>query len=447
MLGLNQGSNSQKNQRVWIERYGCSASMNDSEMIAGLLKKDGYKISTSEHDATVNIIVTCSVKDATEHKMLYRISQLSKSGNPLIVAGCLPKADRIKVESINPSASLLGPNSIDRVSEVVSTAISGKKEVALDYSLTHKVNLPRIRVNPIVSIVQIGSGCMSQCSFCQTKLSKGDLRSYRIGDIIRQVRSDVKDGCREVWLSSTDNGCYGKDIGSDLGKLLRSCCEVEGDFKIRVGMMNPMYVPHMADSLIDIFANNDKILKFLHIPVQSGSDRILGKMKRGHNARLFQEVVNAFRKRIPEITIATDIIVGYPSETEEDFQKTLDLLTRTQPDIVNSSKYSARPGVLSAKDKGVNSLIVKTRTHCLDKLVEKISIARNSLWNGWTGDIIIDEITNRFVQGRNYAYKPVVVASKAKLNPSCIFELGSKVKTKVFSFSRFALRGTLLNQD
>ena len=124
---------------------------------------------------------------------------------------------------------------------------------------------------------------MSECTFCQTKLSKGDLQSYRVGDIVRQVKTEISEGCSEVWLTSTDNGCYGFDIDSALPELVNSVVEIPEKFFVRVGMMNPMYMPRIRDSLLKSF-DSSKVFKFLHIPVQSGSDKVLNDMKRGHTA-------------------------------------------------------------------------------------------------------------------------------------------------------------------
>jgi MiaB/RimO family radical SAM methylthiotransferase len=276
-------------------------------------------------------------------------------------------------------------------------------------------------------------------------LVKAGLKSYRPGDIVRQIRTDLTYGCKEIWLSSTDNGCYGRDIGTDLAYLLRQCCEVGGDFKIRVGMMNPMYIPQLLHKLVNVYLQNHQIMKFLHIPVQSGSDRILRKMKRGHSARTFLDAVHGFRKRIPEVTIATDVIVGFPSETEEDFQQTVDLLQAAQPDIVNLSKYSARPGVSASSEKKIASHITKKRTQRLDKIVKDISLARNSRWIGWTGDVIIDEIAENYIQGRNYAYKPIVLDTGAhsRSYPG-VLSLGLKVKATVVNCSKYALQANLI---
>jgi threonylcarbamoyladenosine tRNA methylthiotransferase CDKAL1 len=435
--------------KVWIEAYGCSASMADSEMISGLLKEAGYEIASKKSESALNLIVTCSVKDTTEHRMVSRIRTMTKSGKPLIVAGCLPKADRAKVESVTSSASLLGPNCIDKAPDAVRLALSGVRLVALRDSPLDKVNIPRVRLNSVVSIVEIASGCMSQCTFCQTKIAKGWLRSYRIGDIVRQIKSDIKSGCKEVWLSSTDNGCYGRDIDTNLVELLKACCwTIEGSFKIRVGMMNPMYLPAILDKMVSLFYESDKLFKFLHIPVQSGSDRVLKKMKRGHTSKIFMDAVEAFRSKIPEMTISTDIIVGFPSETEDDFKETVDLVEKSQPDIVNISRYAARPGTEAYEWKGmrVNSQVSKERSEYLHALTRRISKKRSSLWQDWQGEIVIDEI-GKVRQGRNYAYKPVVISSSSSTNAADDDRqilLGDKVRVKIYDFSNFSLKAKII---
>lgn len=431
---LNRPQAERRSKKVWIETYGCSASMADSEMITGLLKNAGYEIAANKKESGLNLIVTCSVKDTTEHKMVHRIKQLSKTGKPLVVAGCLPKADRSKVELSSPQASIMGPHSIDKTVDIVDSAFAGSRQIVLEDSASDKINIPKVRLNPVIGIIEIATGCMSECTFCQTKLAKGWLDSYRIGDIMRQIRTDVEDGCKEIWLTSTDNGCYGRDKDSNLVELLSSCCDIAGDFKIRVGMMNPQYVPDMLDKLVDVFYKNDKLFRFIHIPVQSGSDSVLRKMKRGHSAGQFSEIVKAFRQKMPDFTVATDVIAGFPTETESDFQKTIDLLTDAEPDVINISKYSARPGTESASWKGVriNTETVKHRTERLHVLSRGITKRRNAVWNGWHGELIVDEV-GKVVQGRNYAYKPIVLSEKA--------ELGTKIRVEVYSHTALALKG------
>ncbi|MGZ8890079.1 MAG: tRNA (N(6)-L-threonylcarbamoyladenosine(37)-C(2))-methylthiotransferase [Nitrososphaeraceae archaeon] len=431
--------NSKKN--VWIEAYGCSANIADSEIIAGTLNSHGYNIVNCIDESDLNIIVTCSVKDSTEHKMLHRIKKLTVDNKPLIVAGCLTKTERKKIEKINPNVSLLGPHSLDRSVEAVNLTFSNNKIVFLDDSSTEKVNLPRIRVNKSISIVEIASGCLSNCSFCQTKISKGNLKSYRPGSIISQIKNDVKDGCNEIWLTSTDNGCYGKDINSNLVELLKLCTQLEGNYKLRIGMLNPMYLSEILHDLISVYKNEDKIFKFLHIPVQSGSNKILKHMYRGHDINIFKKAVYEFRKSIPEITIATDVIVGFPNESEEDFKLTMDLIRECEPDIINISKYSQRSGTVSSRLKNISSDQIKLRSTILHSLSRDISRRRNTLWKGWIGDVYINEIKNTLVQGRNYAYKSVIINNSDTLN----LRIGQIIKVKVVDSSQYSLFAEFLN--
>ncbi|HLA21915.1 MAG TPA: tRNA (N(6)-L-threonylcarbamoyladenosine(37)-C(2))-methylthiotransferase [Nitrosopumilaceae archaeon] len=420
--------------KIWVEAYGCSASFADSEMISGLILNGGHTLAKNTSDSDLNLIVTCSVKDATANKMVNRIKKLKSK--PLIVAGCLPKAEKSTVEKFGPHASLLGPNSIGKTLDVISSTLKGKKRIELEDSDVTKVGLPKVRLNPVVGIVEIASGCMSECTFCQTKLSKGDLRSYRIGDIVRQVKHDIDNDCKEVWLSSTDNGCYGFDIGTDLPRLISVVGEIERDFMIRIGMMNPMYMPRIRDGLLRSFENT-KVFKFLHIPVQSGSNRILKEMKRGHTAQVFRDTSDKFRKKFGKFTISTDIIVGFPFESDGEFEETVDLIKETRPDVINLSRYSARPGTKAAKMTQLDVSEVKRRSKIVYELAKNISNERNAEWVGWGGEVLFDESSDGVIKGRNFAYKPVVVDEDVKL--------GQKIKVEIIKATSYGLYGKSLS--
>ena len=406
--------------KIFVEAYGCSASFADSEMISGLIQNGGHTLANNSTDSDLNIVVTCSVKDSTANKMMYRINSLKTK--PLIVAGCLPKAEKDTVEKFSENASLLGPNSLGKTLQVINSTLKGTKQIALEDSDLSKVGLPKVRLNPAVGIVEIANGCMSECTFCQTKISKGDLNSYRLGDIVRQVQTEINEGCKEVWLTSTDNGCYGFDIGTDLPSLINAVVDIPNEFMIRVGMMNPMYMPRIKEKLIESF-DNDKVFKFLHIPVQSGSDKVLHDMKRGHTAGTYREIVNKVKERFSEFTISTDIIVGFPSETEEDFQKTVSLLEETKPDVVNLSKYSARPGTDAAELKQIDAAEVKRRSKIIFEQISKLSMESNRKWIGWKGKVLFDETTEEGIKGRNFAYKPVFVDGDIKIGQSYTVEI------------------------
>ena len=406
--------------KIFVEAYGCSASFADSEMISGLITNGGHSIVKNSTESDLNIIVTCSVKDATANKMIHRIKSLNTK--PLLVAGCLPKAEKNTVEKVSKNASMLGPNSLGKTLQIIESTLKGTKQVILEDSDISKIGLPKIRLNPAIGIVEIASGCMSECTFCQTKLSKGDLTSYRLGDIIRQIQVEIKQGCKEIWLTSTDNGCYGFDIGTDLPSLINAATAIPKEFMIRVGMMNPMYMARIKKNLIESFDNN-KVFKFLHIPVQSGSNKVLHDMKRGHTSETFIDTVKMAREKFKDFTISTDIIVGFPTETRSDFEKTVDLLEKTMPDVVNLSKYSARPGTDAATWPQINAAEIKYRSKIIFEQISKISSTSNKKWIGWKGKVLFDENTDNGVRGRNYAYKPIFIDKDAKIGQSCLVKI------------------------
>lgn len=418
--------------RIWVESYGCSASFADAEMISGLIVNGGHTLAASSKDADLNLIVTCSVKDATANKMVNRIKKLKVK--PLVVAGCLAKAEPKTVERFSANASILGPNSIGKTLQIIDSTLLGRKQIELADTDVTKTGLPKVRLNPAVGIVEIASGCMSECTFCQTKIAKGDLRSFRIGDIVRQVLHEVKDGCKEIWLTSTDNGCYGLDIDTSLPELVNKVAEIPEDFMIRVGMMNPMYMPRIKDGLLASF-ENDKVFKFLHVPVQSGSDDVLAEMKRGHTAATFKDVVRKFRSKFPKFTISTDIIVGFPTETESDFAKTIRLLEETAPDVVNLSRYSQRPGTPAADMVQVDVSEVKRRSKMVFDLMNKVALKNNRKWLGWEGSVLFDEQTADQIRGRNFAYKSVFVDENV--------QIGQKKIVKITKVTAHGLYGSI----
>ena len=418
--------------KIFVESYGCSASFADSEMISGLILNGGHTLVDTSSESDLNIVVTCSVKDATANKMIHRIKSLKKK--PLVVAGCLPKAEQSTVEKFSENASMLGPNSLGKTLQVIDSTLGGIKQIALEDSDVTKVGLPKVRLNPAVGIVEIASGCLSECTFCQTKLSKGDLTSYRIGDIVRQVETEINDGCKEIWLTSTDNGCYGFDINTDLPSLVDAVVEIPQDFRVRVGMMNPMYMVRIKESLINSF-DNPKVYKFLHIPVQSGSDKVLHDMKRGHTVETFRDVVKRARERFPEFTISTDVIVGFPSETFEDFEKTVDLLKETRPDVVNLSKYSARPGTDAAKWKQIDVAEIKKRSKIIFEIINQISLENNQKWLGWKGEALFNEKTEEGIKARNFAYKSIFVDEPV--------EIGQTHTVKIIDVTKHSLVGKI----
>ncbi len=355
--------------KVYLQTYGCQANVADSETIAGILKQRNYFLVDSEEDADTIIVNTCSVKNATQSKELHYIKEKSKT-KKVIVGGCLTKTLDIRKYAPEVTA-VFDTNSITKISEILETEkdhFSDKKE--------NRIAAPIIRKDKGIGIISIGEGCQNNCTFCATKLARGNLRSYRIGDIKRAFEKAVEEGCKKIYLTSQDNGCYGFDIKTSLPELLNELTTIERDYIIRVGMMNPWHLTKIFPELLESY-KSEKIMKFLHIPVQSGSEKILKHMKRIHTVENYIQAVREFRKTFPGISIATDVIVGYPTETEEDFQLTYNLIKETKPEVLNISKFSSRPGTKAAELKQLSSEVIKER-----------SVKMNGLCRGYGKDMI-----------------------------------------------------------
>lgn len=394
--------------KIFAEVYGCSVNISDFEIALGLLKKEDYEIVNDADDSDLNIIFTCVVKTPTANRMVYRIKELTKLKKPLVVAGCMPKTEKKIIERINPDASLVGPNSLGVIPDVVKSALSCKKIVFIKDLEKPKLCMSRFRKNRIVEICEIASGCLSSCSYCEVKFARGKLLSYPKNLILKEIKNSLKQGCKEIWLTSQDCSCYGRDKNSSLPELIQNICKIKGKFRVRVGMMNPAYVKDILDNLIYSY-KSEKIFKFLHLPVQSGSNQILKKMNRNYKIEDFKNVVRKFKEEFPFITLSTDVIVGFPSEKNKDFRKTIDLIKKIKPDIVNISKFGSRPGTKAAKMEQLSRKIINERTKELIEMVNIIKIDNNQKWLNWKGEVLIDEIGKKGgMMGRNFAYKPVL---------------------------------------
>lgn len=422
--------------KVYGEVYGCSANKSDFELGMGLLKQNGFLISKNPGEADVNIIFTCSVKGPTVNRMVERIKQLKKYSKPLIVAGCLTKTERELIEKIAPNASLLGPNSVGKIVDVAAKTIKGKKVVVLAYSKNPL--MPKMRINKIIDIIQIATGCLSSCTFCSTRIARGLLKSFRPNEIREAVINALQEGCKEIWLTSQDNSAYGRDIGITLADLLFSIALIKRQFFVRVGMMNPLHFEKAElQQLINAFSL-PKIFKFLHLCVQSGSNKVLKDMKRGYTKQDFLSYVKMFREKIPRITLATDVIVGYPTETKEDFEQTYELIKEVKPDVVNISRFWPRKGTEASKLEQLPAKEVMRRSKKMHLLVKKIMLEKNKEWIGWKGNVLVDEKgkDNSFIS-RNIYYKPIIIKSDKDI-------FGKIVKVEITGAKSNYLIGQLL---
>jgi len=427
--------------KVYAESYGCSANKFDFELMLGQLGAAGYRLADSPRMADAVIVNTCGVKKPTEDRVVERLRRLSRLGKPLIVAGCLPKINLEAVQKAAPDfAAVLDPRSVHNIVSAVRSAQRGEKnKVFFSERPLAKLEQPKVRLNPVTEIVAISEGCVGSCSFCCVRFARGTLSSFPREMIVERIRQAVCQGVKEVWITSQDNGAYGMDIGTSLDELLEECCRVEGKFMIRVGMMNPSHVLRMLPELIRSF-KNEKIFKFLHLPVQSGDDEVLGKMNRMYTADEFKGTIRTFRQEIPEITISTDIICGFPSESPRSFKKTLDLVEETKPDIVNISKFFPRPNTPAENMELIDASTVRNRSRRLAKLARRTSLNRNRRWLGWEGEVLIDEKGRGSSWiGRNFAYKPIVIRSRKNM-------MGRVLQVKVAEASSTYLEAEIIER-
>jgi len=411
------GRTKRSENRVYVENYGCAANKYDLEIMLAYLRDAGYKTTQTSESADVLLVNTCGVKRPTEDRVLWRLCILSRLDKPLIVAGCLPKIDLAAIKRVAPGYSAaMDPYSVDRILHAVREAKrGGKNRVFFSETPRVKADLPKVRVNELVEIVQIAEGCTGFCAFCCTRFARGKLFSYPKEVIVERVRRAVEEGAREVWVTAQDTGAYGRDSGTDLVELLEDICGIEGRFFVRVGMMNPFHVPGILRRLIGVY-KNEKVFKFLHLPVQSGDDGVLKLMNRFYSVEDFKNIVCAFRKEIPRITLATDVICGFPGESEQAFERSLRLVEEIKPDILNVSKFFPRPGTPAEDMEQIPGWRVKERSRRMAALFRGICLERNGAWVGWRGEVFVDERgKGGSWVGRNFAYKPVVVKSEEKL--------------------------------
>ena len=424
---------------VHFVTQGCSSNLRESEIMMGLLDNSGFDIAADEHNSDVNVVNICTVKGDTT--ALREIRRLKKEfpGKKLIVAGCITESIVPRIKQIGEGISFVNTHNFGKISMAVENSLNGTVLELLDKRYEQKVALPSVRKNPVVGIVPILNGCNYFCTFCSTKLVKGRLFSYPMDAIRQDVKEHLKAGCKEIWLTSNDTGAYMVEQGGKqrIAELLEQILSVPIDFKLRLGMMNPGNTITILDELIDIY-RHPKMFKFLHIPLQSGNDEILRIMNRKYTVKGFAEAVDAFRKEIPEITISTDIIVGFPSETDEQFQESLKAIKKTAPDVLNISRYAAREGTIAAKMRQLPTNTLKQRSRIMTNLYREIALENNKKWLNWQGKILIDEKgKNNSWVGRNYCYKPVVVNGD--------FKLGDEIDVKIVDAKSFYLRGETKN--
>lgn len=425
---------------VYFQTHGCSTNISESEMMAGFLKEDGYKIVKNKEEAQVIITNICTVKgvETAEREIKNNYSFCQQYGKKLIVAGCIPVKAYPQLREIAPEASFVSTHNISKIAEVVNETLADTPVTIITRDSKEKVGFPRVRINPRVSIIQINNSCSGACTFCSTVLIKGKLQSFDEKQILQDVSTAVKEGCGEVWITSMDTASYGLDKNevSQLPDLVRKICAIGGMFKIRIGMMNPDTIAPVIDELLEVM-KSQKVYKFLHIPLQAGNNDVLKRMNRKYTKEEFVALIEKCKKVFPYITIATDVICGFPGETEEDFQETIEVIQRIKPDSCHISRFQAREATLAAQmDDQLSGSEIKNRSSILTNIAHKIGRMQNEKWLGWEGWCYVSEKKKDFV-GRNGAYETVVFKTEQNLK-------GKWVKTKITKIDTHHVYGNVL---
>lgn len=420
------------NLRFYLETYGCSLNTADSDIIVGRLHELKAERVQEIEDADLIILNSCGVKEPTEDRIIHRLGELAREKTPVVVTGCLPRISLTRVERAIPEyAAILGPQSIEFLATVVPRVLEGERGILhLGSDEVSKLKWFAGPPESVICTVPICEGCLGNCAYCAVKFARGQVRSHSIEDIHRVIERCAHLGYQEIRLTSQDAAVYGSDTGETLASLLHNVGQIEGTHKFRLGMFNPNLVLDSIDDILQAM-DNPRFFKFFHIPLQTGSDNVLRAMKRRYTVAEWEGVVRKIRGRFSDATIATDIIVGFPSESDSDFEQTLDLIREIRPSVVNISKYGDRPGTLASKSKDkVKTDTKKQRSRTLTSLVNEILTESNVSWVGWSGPIILTEKGSKGgLVGRNESYKTVIVHDEVSLGSIVAIEITSAEKT------------------
>ena len=378
---------------IWFEGYGCTANQGETIEMRDHANQLGHELASSSDLAETVVLGTCTIIESTQNKMERRISELMDQGKNVIVSGCMATADAKVLETKFPEAPLVSPGDIEGLGDLIGRG--GCKPEKLE--------------SPLATILPISSGCLGRCTYCATLRARGRVTSRSINDIFFKAQYAIDSGSKELLLTSQDNGAFGADSDTSLELLLNELSHLDGDFRLRVGMLNPMLVSGRSDSMAKAWGDS-RTYKFMHLPIQSGSQKILDSMLRDHKLEDFWEVVETFRKYYPEMMIITDIITGFPGETDDDHQQTIDLLNRLLPDLVNITRFSPRQGTPAAKFKRLDSKIAKSRSSELTILRKELGAKSFKRFVGRkTSVLTVENKRKGSTLCRDDNYRPIII--------------------------------------
>ncbi|XP_005403437.1 PREDICTED: threonylcarbamoyladenosine tRNA methylthiotransferase isoform X2 [Chinchilla lanigera] len=426
-------------QKIWIRTWGCSHNNSDGEYMAGQLAAYGYKITENPSEADLWLLNSCTVKNPAEDHFRNSIKKAQEENKKVVLAGCVPQAQ--PRQDYLKGLSIIGVQQIDRVVEVVEETIKGHSVRLLGQKKDNgkrlggaRLDLPKIRKNPLIEIISINTGCLNACTYCKTKHARGNLASYPIDELVDRAKQSFQEGVCEIWLTSEDTGAYGRDIGTDLPTLLWKLVEVipEGAM-LRLGMTNPPYILEHLEEMAKIL-NHPRVYAFLHIPVQTASDSVLMEMKREYCVADFKRVVDFLKEKVPGITIATDIICGFPGETDQDFQETVKLVEEYKFPSLFINQFYPRPGTPAAKMEQVPAQVKKQRTKDLSQIFHSYNPYDHKIGEKQQVLVTEESFDSKFYVAHNRFYEQVLVPK----NPSF---MGKMVEVDIYESGKHFMKG------
>jgi len=445
--GMVEGSG----QKFCVQTFGCQQNEADSERLAGMAEKMGYAYTENPAEADVIMVNTCAIREHAELKTLSITGQFKhlKEKKPSLIigiCGCMVSQEH-RQEDIKHKYPyvdfLFGTSHLYRFPEILFGAKSRKKRMfyANDEDWTLAEGLPVRRDSDFKAWVSIMYGCNNFCTYCIVPYVRGRERSRKRADILAEVRELAAAGYREITLLGQNVNSYGSDLPDqgDFADLLREVCAIDGDFTVRFMTSHPKDV---SRKLIDTIADCPKIARQFHLPLQSGSSRVLKAMNRHYDRETYLAAVDYLREKIPEIALSTDIIVGFPTETEEEFAETLDMLRRVRYDSIYSFIFSPRKGTRAAEMDG--QLPEEVKSERFARLLDtqnQISYEKNQEYVGKTIDVLVEgrsKTDDSRLTGHNQRNRLVHFAGSDDL-------IGRQAKVRILTAETYALYGELVN--
>lgn len=402
--------------RVAVIVSGCSINQAIGEMLKALFKD---MLVENVHDADIIILDSCAVKKPTEDKGIALALKLIRSRKKVVITGCLAESDPKRISRLAKGAHVVSLQHIFELQpEKFICTIDNAKEPVVNAGLKLRLCYPSERVlrNRLIGIVPVAFGCTNHCTYCIDKRIWDAVSSIPPHMLIEEIRNLLKKGVKEIRITAHDVASYGTDIGTNLVGLLESILKLEGEFMIRIGMASPNTFNQIADELLPLIKEEERIYKFIHIPVQSGSDRILRLMNRPYTVEEYVKLFMKVRRILgSDATIATDVIVAFPTESEDDHKATVRLLEELKPDVVNLSRYGDRPGCAASRMRPkVHSAIAKRRSIEIFKVIKRISLEQNRKFVDTTLRVLFLEKRGAFL-GRAFNNRIVYVSDRVNL--------------------------------